>query len=182
MKTSPVNPTAKVTLKDYNALNVKVTTAKGATKYQIFRSLKKTSGFAKVGELTKAGTYADTGLTTGKTYYYKVRACNSYNKCSTYSKVVSLKVIPKTPTIALKSTETKLVNVTVGKVNGATKYVVSRSETASGKYTTIKTLASTDELTFDDVTKKGKTYYYKVKAVVNKTSSKLSAYKKITSK
>lgn len=182
MKTSPVNPTVKVTLRDYNALNVKVSASKGATKYIIERSLKKSSGFAKVGEITEAGTYKDLSLSTGKTYYYRVKACNSYNKCSTYSKVVSLKVIPKTPTLSLKSVETKKVSVTVNKVNGATKYVVYRSTSKNEKYTTIKTLTSINELTFDDVTKKGKTYYYKVKAVVNKTSSKLSGYKKITSK
>ena len=182
MKTAPVNPTVKVTLRDYNALNVKVSASKGATKYIIERSLKKSSGFAKVGEITEAGTYKDLSLSTGKTYYYRVKACNSYNKCSTYSKVVSLKVIPKTPTLSLKSVETKKVSVTVNKVNGATKYVVYRSTSKNGKYTTIKTLTSIDELTFDDVTKKGKTYYYKVKAYVNKVSSKLSGYKKITSK
>ena len=91
MKTAPVSPKVKLSIKN-NLINVKVTSVTGGSKYQIYRSNKKNSRYKKVGELTKAGTFIDTNSVKGKTYYYKVRACNSNGKCGDYSKIISKKV------------------------------------------------------------------------------------------
>ena len=63
---------------------------KGATKYNIYRSTKKTSGFKKVGTTTKT-TFVNKKATKGKRYYYKVKSVRTVNNkiMSKYSKTVT---------------------------------------------------------------------------------------------
>ena len=184
MKTSPLSPKVSVSLRDFNSLNVKVSSVSGASKYIIYSSTSKTGKYSKVGELNSASTYSDLNLITGKTYYYKVKACNSYNKCSTYSSIVSKKVTPKVPSVTVNSTEKKIVNITVSKVTGATGYDIYRSTSKTGNYKKIKTMTS--NLSFNDNTLSNKTYYYKVRSyrLVNNKNiySNFSSIKTIKSK
>ena len=183
VKTAPNVPIYKVALKDYNALTIKITAIKGASKYLIYRSTSKTGKYTKVGETTSDNlNYNDSSLKTGTTYYYKVKACNSNNNCSDLGKVVFKKVTPKTPILKVESTETGKVNVTVGKVNGATSYIVERSANKDKDYKVVKTISADGELTFEDPSKKGITYYYRVKSAVNKVYSGYSKYQQVKSK
>ena len=81
---------------------------------------------------------------------------------------------------------TKKVKITVGYVSDVDGYEVYRSTSKDGKYELIKSLTKLDYLTFDNKTKKGVTYYYKVRSyrVVNekKVNSPYSKIKKIVSK
>lgn len=67
---------------------------KGANKYLIYRSTKKKGSYELVGVSAKT-SYKDAGLTTRKTYYYKVKAVASNSlgadKYSSFSKVKSVK-------------------------------------------------------------------------------------------
>ena len=63
---------------------------KGATKYELYRSTKKGSGYKKVATL-KSTKYTNKKLKSKKTYYYKVRAVAGSNKGS-FSKVLKVKV------------------------------------------------------------------------------------------
>ena len=68
--------------------------------------------------------YTNTGLTTGKTYYYKVRAYRTVNGKRIYgqfSEIVSAKPIPATPVVTLTS-KSKKVTVKWSKVTGASGY------------------------------------------------------------
>ena len=68
-------------------------------------------------------------------------------------------------------------------MEGAVKYEVYRATSKSGKYTKVATV--TDATSYTDKTaKKGKTYYYKVKAVAtnSKANSAYSSIVKIKSK
>lgn len=170
-KTAPLAPKVSVSLRDYNALNVTVKKTAGAVKYEIYRSTSKTGTYTKVGELNKEGTFVDNTVITGKTYYYKVRACNSQGRYSTYSTIVSIKVTPKKPNLVVTQSATKKVNVEVKKVNGVAGYEVYRSTSKTGKFTKIKTLTDENNLSFVNSTNKGTTYYYKVVAytIVGKT-------------
>ena len=181
VKTAPVKSKISVSLRDYNALNVKVGSSKGATRYLVYRSTSKTGKYTKIGEVA-SGTYKDLNLVTGKTYYYKVKACNS-KYCSGYSNIASKKVIPKTPSLNLQSPETKVITVTLGEVNGADGYEVYRSTSKTGTYTKIKEFTDGEELIFDNVTKKGKTYYYKARSYTIVNSKKIySSYTSIKSR
>ena len=161
-KTAPKTPTASVSLWNYQTLSIKVNASTGATKYLIYRSTSKDGTYSKVGELTAAGTYKDTNLTPGKTYYYKVKACNSSNRCSGYSSVVSMKAVPGTVKELKAAPTTKSIKLSWKSVYGATGYEVYRSTSKTGTYTKIATVTSTT-VTNTKVTAK-KTYYYKVRA------------------
>ncbi|MDD5952631.1 MAG: right-handed parallel beta-helix repeat-containing protein [Oscillospiraceae bacterium] len=70
----------KVTVKPARrALQVNWGKVSGATSYQVYRSTSKNSGYRLVGT-TKAASYADKGLSSGKTYYYQVCAINGSSK------------------------------------------------------------------------------------------------------
>ena len=161
-KTAPKTPTASVSLWNYNTLSIKVNAVTGATKYLIYRSTSSTGTYTKVGELTAAGTFKNTGLTTGKTYYYKVKACNSYNRCSGYSSVVSMKVVPGKVKNLQSTPTSNSIKLTWNSVYGATGYEVYRSTSKTGTYTKLTTITNTT-YTNKNLTS-NKTYYYKVRA------------------
>ncbi len=58
---------------------------KGASGYEVFRSVKKSSGYKKIAD-KKAGSafHTDKKLTAKKTYYYKVRAYRTVGKKKVY--------------------------------------------------------------------------------------------------
>jgi hypothetical protein len=69
----------------------------GANGYEVYRSVKKNSGFRKIATIKKGTTvsYTNKKLVKGKTYYYKVRSYKTVNKkkgYSAYSSVMSVKV------------------------------------------------------------------------------------------
>ena len=182
-RTAPVKPTISVSLRDYNSMNIKVSSVKGATKYYIQMSTNGTN-YTTIKELTKAGIIVQNELEIGKTYYYRVRVCNSQNRCSAWA-VTNKKQTTLTPGFKL-STSSKKVTVTVTGVKEADGYEVYRSTKKNGKYTLVRTLLSTNGLVFNNGTKKGTTYYYKVRSykVVNgkKVYSSYSGIKNIKSK
>ena len=80
---------------------------------------------------------------------------------------VSIKLSSKKPKVSWKPVE------------GATKYYVYRATSKSGKYTKVATV--TDATSYrDSKAKKGKTYYYKVKAVAANSAAN-SAYSSVKS-
>lgn len=64
-----------VTVMGNSQLNESWTTLAAADYYRLYRSITSGSGFAVIASPT-ANSYADTGLTAGTTYYYKVAAVN----------------------------------------------------------------------------------------------------------
>lgn len=186
VRTAPATPKKPgISLNDYNALNISVKGVGGAARYEIVRSTSKKGTYIKVGELTSAGTYVDSSLTTGTTYYYKVRACNSDNNCGAYTSIVSKKVVPKTPGISVVSPETKKVVVTTTAVNGVDGYEVFRSTKKKKGYKKQGEITDLGNLVFENATSAKKTYYYKVRAYKivngNKIYSAYSGIKKIKS-
>lgn len=182
-KTAPNKPSLKVSLNDYDSMKVVMGEAKGATVYRLEKSLDGKT-YELFEEFPVKGTVEIGPQEVGKKYYYRVKACNSENRCSSWV-YADLKQTTKAPSIKL-TTSSKKVTVTLGSVNGADGYEVYRATSKKGKYTLVKTLTSLDELTFDDKTKKGKTYYYKVRSykMVNdkKVNSPYSSIKSIRSK
>lgn len=68
-------------------ITVKWSKVPGASGYEIYRSLKKSSGFKKVKTITKGSTvsYVNKKLKKGKKYYYKIRAYRTVNGKKVYS-------------------------------------------------------------------------------------------------
>jgi len=183
-KTAPVKPSFEVKIKNYDSMNLVIGYAKGTSEYRVYRSLDEKT-WERIETLPNEGTLEDAGHTIGTMYYYKVKACNSKGNCSGYV-YDELRQSVKTPKITVESTTTKKVKVTIGKVEEAVGYKVYRSTSKNGKYELIKEITDIEELTFNDKTKKGYTYYYKTRAYSRVDGSKVyspySGIKKVVSK
>lgn len=77
---SGVGTVAKIKTAAVSTTSVKIawTSAPGAWGYELYRSDSKNGTYRKIATVT-GKSYKDTGLKKGKTYYYKVRACQKSN-------------------------------------------------------------------------------------------------------
>ena len=180
-KTAPKKPTLKITLKDYNAMNVSMGETKGATLYRLEKSLDGVN-YKLIEEFPVSGKVVSDEQEIGKTYYFRLKACNSDNRCSGWVKA-ELKQTTKTPGFSLK-TSSKKVTITMSKVNAADGYQIYRATSKKGKYSKIKEFNSEVELLeYVNKTTKGKTYYYKVRTFkLNESGQRIySPYSKVKS-
>ena len=104
----------------------------GADGYEIFRSTKKKGTYEKIGTVTgaKKTKYEDKTLSTGKTYYYKVRAYHKSKKqteTGSFSKVFKTFTLKKV-TITSAAADGKKVNLAWEKADKGTGYSIYRSE------------------------------------------------------
>ena len=158
---------ATVKASDYKTAKITWKAVANADGYEVYRSTSKNSGFKKTASVTKTSA-ADSSLKTGKTYYYKVRAYASMNGNDVYSKYSAVRSVKtslgKTGKLSLKTGKAK-VTVTYGKVKGASGYQIYRSTKKSVGFKCVKTIKSGSTVKFVNKNlKKGKNYYYKVRA------------------
>ncbi len=165
-KPLPAVPAApKAASTGYNSVKVTWSAVTGAGGYQVWRSTTASGGYKLVA--TVAGTSStSTGLSSGTTYYYKIRAYRTVSGVrhyGPYTAAVSAKPVPATVTGAKAARATSSsVKLTWSAVSGATKYEVYRATTSTGTYTKLTETASTAYTNTKLTT--GKTYYYKVRA------------------
>ena len=138
-------------------------TVSGATKYSIYRATDKTGEYKCIATVTTL-SYVDksTALENGKTYYYKVRA-RSDSTYANYSSYTAVTPLGKPAVSSALSNGSPKISWKA--VTGATKYSVYRSTAKDGTYTCIKTVTGLNYTDTSSSLVKGKTYYYKVKAV-----------------
>ena len=176
----------------YNKITVKWDKVDGADGYQIYRATSKTGTYTLKKTVTSGSTlsYTNTGLTTGKTYYYKVRAykfvvgSDSCDKVyGSFSTVKSAKTVLDTPTIVSISPKYDRITVKWDKVDGADGYQVYRATSKTGTYILKKTITSGDSLSYTNTgLTTNKYYYYKVRAYRIVNDSKVySSYSDIKS-
>ncbi len=184
-KTAPASAELSVKLTNYDSMQVTIGESKGASVYVLEKSIDG-ENYELVEELPKYGNIDQTEQEMGVTYYFRVKACNKDDNCSSWTKV-SLKQTTMKPTFTL-TTKSKKVIVNVSKVEGASGYQIYRSTKKGGKYTKVKEFTSVEELLkYVDKTKKGTTYYYKVRSFALNSEEKnvyspFSSVKSITSK
>lgn len=149
---------------------------KNATAYAVYRSTSKDGEYKKMITTTKTSC-THTGAVAGAIYYYKVQAVfkTNENLNSDFSQIVSRRCDLARPvvtaTIYKKTGKPKL---TWKKVTGADKYKIYRATSKYGKYTYMGAVKATSYI--NKTAKKGRTYWYKVRAVDNDYSSANSAY------
>jgi len=178
-KTAPVKPKLSISLKDFNKFSLTISSSKGAKSYLIDRSLDNKT-YKRIISLSESGSIIDSPLELGKTYYYRVRACNSKNRCSAWV-YASKKATPMPPSIKL-STSSKKVIIELGKVKNVDGYELYRSTSKNGKYSKIATLDNETDLVITNKTTRWKTYYYKARSYMLKDGKKIySSYTKIKS-
>ena len=156
------------------------TAVSDASSYKVWRR-EGLTGLWILQKTTTAKSYKDTKAIAGKTYYYKVEAvCKLDSKANSVSAVKNCKCILVKPTVTISNATKGKLKLTWKKVTGATTYEVYRATSKYGKYTLKKT-TSNQSYTNSSLTK-GKTYYYKVRAVrKNGTKKVTSAYSAIKS-
>ena len=142
----------------------------GAVEYEIYRADSKT-GTYKLVKTTTSRSFTNTSATAGKTYYYKVKAIAEKSAGNSVdSEVKSRTCDLARPEDTLKNVASSgKIKVSWEKVDGAVEYEVYRATSKSGEYKLVKTTTGTSYT--NTATTAGKTYYYKVKAIAEKSSA-----------
>ncbi len=168
--------------------SIKLSWKKNKTKidgYIIYRSTKKTSGFKSIKTLKSTYTsFTNTKLSAGKIYYYKIVAYRNYNGQKCMSDVALLATSTKTKTPSIKSLtpkSSKKMLIKLKSVSGASGYEIYMSTKSSSGFKKIYG-GTKNEYTKASL-KKGKTYYFKVRAYKTVDGKKIySAYSSVKSK
>ncbi|GGB42459.1 InlB B-repeat-containing protein [Fictibacillus barbaricus] len=173
----------------YSRIKVSWSKVTGATGYELYRSTSPTGTYTKAATLTSGATisYINGGLTTGKVYYYKVRAyrlIDGIKVYSSHSKVVSAKPVLAAPA-GLNVTKITSTSVKISWTKGpeASGYEVFRATASSGTYTRVATISNGATISYTNKgLSKGKTYYYKVRAYRTVNGKKIySSYSTVKS-
>jgi fibronectin type 3 domain-containing protein len=143
----------------------------GATSYEVWRNTSDSSASAtKIGSPTTT-TYDDTSVSSGRLYYYWIKAKGSLGTSgfsssnSGYRMLVPISLAPPAPTnvSASDGTYSDKVRVTWSASSGATSYEIWRSTSNSSASAT--KIGSPTTNSYDDTSAlSGRTYYYWVKA------------------
>ena len=165
-----VSPTVKSV--NYQAAMISWKAVAGADVYNVYRATSKKGPYTLIKE-TSALEYIDTGLTLGKTYYYKVsgvlRYVDGYDVYSCESGMSSAKSVktvinvPVINNIYLNSSDNIVIEF--DEPYGATAYKIYRSTRKSSGFKEIATVAGGSGQYIDTTAVIGKTYYYKMKVV-----------------
>ncbi len=152
----------------YDKIKLDWNPVSGASGYQIYRATSKAGTYSKVATIiggTKK-TYTNSGLTTGKTYYFKIRAykkVGSSNKYGQFSSIVSTKpVLAKPSGVIAASAGFNKIKLKWNAVSGVSGYKLYKSTSQKGTYKFIKAVTTTSFI--DTGLKEGKAYYYKILA------------------
>ena len=164
----------------YNSVKVTWRYAGSATSYKIYRATKATGTYSLVHTAKSTSRYwKNTGLVTGKTYYYKVYPVVK-GKVFVHKRYKSAKPIPGTPTTTLTKASAHSIRVAWKGVSGTTKYQIYRATSATGRYSLVYTASPKLRSWTNTGLVVGKTYYYKVKAYhLEKTTKVFSRYSSV---
>ncbi|MCD6132713.1 MAG: fibronectin type III domain-containing protein [Deltaproteobacteria bacterium] len=147
-------------------LNWYPSTTPDVTSYEIYRGENKKT-LSKIKEVSSACiTFTDTGLTPGKTYFYKVRAKDADGLFSSFSNVAQAQVKPlPSPPKGISAVETAkgvLVKWKKSETPDVVKYILYRKS----YLVFVKEIVETDKTDFMDTgVKRNTTYTYWVRAV-----------------
>lgn len=151
---------------------------KYAKYYEVYASTSKNGTYKRVAKV-EGTSYVHKEAVTSKTYYYKVRAVDKTGTRGAFNGILSGVCKLARPVVTITNNSKGYPRLTWKKVANADKYEVYRSTSKNGSY---KRIVSTTKLSLTNTsTKKGQTYYYKVKAVDNSKSSATSAFSVVKS-
>ena len=138
----------------------------GAAKYEVYRARSKDGTYTKYSTTTGTAYTNSSYLTSGATYYYKVRALDANGNAGPYSAVVSVTCRLKltAPTVTGGTDAQGRPTLKWNAVSGAAKYEVYRARSMNGDYVKYSTVTGTS-YTNTSYLANGTTYYYKVRAL-----------------
>ena len=151
-----------------SGITIKWDAVAGAAQYRVYR---KTSASGSWSLLAKTAntSYTDKSVTSGKTYFYTLKAENM-NNVSGYNKTGwSVKYTIGIPAVSKVTTGSNYIKVQWGAVKGASGYIVYRKTEGASGWTRLGTTTSTAYT--DKKVKAGTVYYYTLKAYKGSTNS-----------
>lgn len=165
--TTAVPGSFKAARAGYSSIKLTWSPVSGASGYRIYQYDSKTGTYKakKYIEGRTSGSFVISGLKTGTKYYFKIRSYRTVDGVKIDSDLSSSRyAVPSlsTPSIKKLTPGTKKVTVSWNKISGANGYKLYRATSRSGSYKLVKTTSSTSFT--DRSLKKGKKYYYKLKA------------------
>ena len=138
----------------------------GAAKYEVYRARSRSGTYTKYSTQTSTSYTNSSYLTSGTTYYYKVRALDANGTAGAWSSIVSVtyKQTLSAPTVTGGNDSQGRPTLKWKAVTGAAKYEVYRARSRSGEYIKYSTVTGTS-YTNTSYIENGNTYYYKVRAL-----------------
>ena len=138
----------------------------GAAKYEVYRSYSQNGNYSKYSTQTSTGYTNSSYLTSGSTYYYKVRALDANGTAGPWSDVVAVtcRLGLTAPSVTGGNDAQGRPTLTWKAVTGAAKYEVYRARSLNGDYIKYSTVTGTS-YTNTSYIENGNTYYYKVRAL-----------------
>ena len=158
----------KSSKRTYNSITLSWDKIDNVTGYKVYRYDVKTESYKLIKTISNASTtsYTNSKLTSATKYLYKVRSykiVNNKTHNGDYSSSLAATTKPPTPTVKLTSPSTKKIKLTWTNINSRTTgYNIYMATSKNGTY---KNIGSTSKKSFTKGSlKKGKTYYFKVRA------------------
>ena len=168
MASAPKRVSLKAKSVSYNKQKLTWGKASGATGYEVFRASSSKGAYKKVKTVPAGIRTLTLSASTGKTYYYKVRAyVNANGKIlyGAYSTVRTAKSTLARPALtSVKRSSSKKVTLKWKRVSGASGYEIYYSKKKSSGYKRLTVVKKGSAVSSKVSVKKGKRYYYKIKA------------------
>ena len=138
----------------------------GAAKYEVYRSYSQNGNYSKYSTQTSTAYTNSSYLTSGTTYYYKVRALDADGTAGPWSDVVAVtcRLGLTAPSVTGGNDSQGRPTLKWDKVAGAAKYEVYRARSKNGDYIKYSTVTGTSYTNISYI-ENGNTYYYKVRAL-----------------
>jgi rhamnogalacturonan endolyase len=169
----PMTPTGLSANVTSNQVNLSWNPVSDAADYVISRATALSGPYTALDiDPTALSIYSDAGLNYNTTYYYEVASANLAG-ISTNSPPVAITTPPAPPSPITAIPGNAQVFVDWGDSAGATNYVLQRSTTSGGPYTTV--VSTTNSSYLNTGLANGTTYYYVVYAVGPNGTGPLSA-------
>ncbi len=158
-------PAATAAATNYNTINLSWNAIPDATGYEIFRSVGVNGGLTLYAT-TSSPSYSDTGLATGTTHYYRIRAYKTVGETKLYGGLTgTLSATPVLGTVTnarAAVSDYNIIDLTWNSVAGADGYEVFRSVGVNGGLTLYRTISATS--LSDTGLATGTAHYYRVRA------------------
>lgn len=145
----------------------------GETGFKVDRKTGASGTYSQVATVG-AGTvtYSDTGLSEGKTYYYRVSAYNAEGDSPDSNEASAVTMLGAPSGLIASAVSYTQINLSWTDNSGAeSEFIISRAGVSGGPYTEIATVSANSTSYSDTGLTFGTTYYYRVQAVNDETAS-----------